>query len=85
MIMMKTALIVADNSGAKVVKCIHVNGSTGYNVAKIGDVIMVSVRTAEPKSDVKVGDKYYALIVRTKAKIFVSAQGNIIGTIYIIA
>jgi large subunit ribosomal protein L14 len=77
MIMMKTSLTVADNSGARVVKCIHVNGSTGNNVAHIGDIVMVSVRSAEPRSDVKIGDKYYALIVRTKSKIHRSDSSNI--------
>jgi len=71
MIHLNTMIPVSDNSGAKIVKCIKVLGSTGKKVATIGDVIAVSVRTADPKSQkkVSVGQVYYAIIVRVKSKV----------------
>lgn len=69
MIQQETELEVADNSGAKVVKCIKVIGGTRRRYATVGDVIICSVREADPDSNVKKGDVKRAVIVRTKRKI----------------
>ena len=67
MIQMQTELNVADNSGAKKVKCIKVLGGSHRKVAHIGDVIRVSIKEIIPNGKVKKGDVYYAVIVRTKS------------------
>lgn len=69
MIQMETALEVADNSGAKRVKCIKVLGGSKKNFAHIGDIIMVSVQDAIPRSKVQKGQKYRAVIVRTSSSL----------------
>lgn len=56
---------VADNSGAKVIQCIKVLGGSGRRYAKIGDLIVASVKQAAPQSKVKSGDVVRAVIVRT--------------------
>ncbi len=66
MIQQETILNVADNSGAKKVCCIKVLGGTRRRYARIGDVIVVSVKEAMPNSKVKKGDVARAVIVRTK-------------------
>ena len=68
MIQMQTRLRVADNSGAKEVQCIKVLGGTRKRTATIGDIIVVSVKDALPKSKVKKGDVAKAVIVRTVHK-----------------
>ena len=65
MIQMETALEVADNSGAKHVKCIKVLGGSKKRTANIGDIIVVSVQDAIPRSKVQKGQKFRAVIVRT--------------------
>lgn len=67
MIQMQSWLKVADNSGAKEVQCIKVLG--GSKIASIGDIIVVSIKSAIPNSKVKKGDKAKAVIVRTIHKI----------------
>ena len=69
MIQQESRLAVADNSGAKEVLCIRVLGGTRRRYALIGDVIVVSVKSAIPGSDVKKGAVSKALIVRTKKEI----------------
>ena len=69
MIQMQSKLKVADNSGAKEVMCIKVLGGTRRRVAGIGDIIVVSIKEALPKSKVKKGDVAKAVIVRTVHKI----------------
>ncbi|MDO5017103.1 MAG: 50S ribosomal protein L14 [Porphyromonas sp.] len=69
MIQQESRLAVADNSGAKEVLCIRVLGGTRRRYASIGDVIVVSVKSAIPGSDVKKGAVSKALIVRTKKEI----------------
>ncbi len=64
MIQKQTRLAVADNSGAKEVQCIKVYGGTGRRYAGVGDVIVVSVKDAEPKGKVKKGEVKRAVIVR---------------------
>jgi large subunit ribosomal protein L14 len=66
MIQEETNLIVADNSGAKRVRCIRVLGGTERRYAGVGDLIVVSVKSAIPGGAVKKGDVSKAVIVRTK-------------------
>jgi large subunit ribosomal protein L14 len=69
MIQQETQLKVADNSGAKRVKCIKVKGGTRRRYAGVGDVIVCSVKEADPEGQVKKGDVVRAVIVRTKSYI----------------
>ena len=57
---------VADNSGAKIIQCIHVLGGTRKKYAQIGDIIVASVKKAEPRKLVKKKDVVRAVIVRQK-------------------
>lgn len=66
MIQMQTTLDVADNSGAKMVRCIKVLGGTKKRTASLGDIIVVSVQKALAGSAVKKGTVLRAVIVRTK-------------------
>ena len=67
MIQQETELEVADNSGAKRVKCFKVLGGTRRRYARIGDIIVCSVKEADPKGSVKKGTVVKAVIVRTKS------------------
>jgi large subunit ribosomal protein L14 len=69
MIQVESILDVADNSGAKTVKCIKVLGGSRRRYATVGDVIVVSIREAMPNSKVRKGDTAKAVIVRTKREI----------------
>ncbi len=64
MIQSGTRLIVADNTGAKHVECFKVLGGTRRRYAYVGDIIVASVKAAEPRGAVKKGDKVRAVIVR---------------------
>ena len=64
MIQQESALRVADNSGARVIKCIRVLGGSGRRYAGVGDVIVATVKQADPGRDVKKGDVVRAVIVR---------------------
>jgi large subunit ribosomal protein L14 len=64
MIQMQTMLTVADNSGAKRVRCIKVLGGTRRRYAYLGDVVVVSINEALPESKVKKGEIKRAVIVR---------------------
>lgn len=66
MIQMQTVLEVADNSGARLVKCIKVLGGSKRRYANIGDVIKVSVKEAIPRGKVSKGSVHHAVVVRTK-------------------
>ena len=66
MIQMQTRLDVADNTGAKVVQCIKVLGGTRRRYARLGDIIVGSVKKAIPGSDVKHGEVVRGVIVRTR-------------------
>ena len=66
MIQPETKLVVADNSGAKEIKCIRVMGGSFRRSGNIGDLIVASVQTATPGGAVKKGDVVKAVIVRTK-------------------
>ncbi|MDR2578634.1 MAG: 50S ribosomal protein L14 [Chitinispirillales bacterium] len=65
MIQVESILNVADNSGAKKVQCIRVLGGTRRRYARVGDVIVVSVKDAIPNGAVKKGTIVRAVIVRT--------------------
>lgn len=69
MVQEETNLVVADNSGAKRVRCIRILGGHDRRYANIGDVIVVSVKAALPNSAVKKGDVSKAVVVRTKKEV----------------
>lgn len=69
MIQQESRLKVADNSGAKEALCIRVLGGTGRRYASVGDIIVVSVKSTIPSSDVKKGAVSKAIIVRTKKEV----------------
>jgi large subunit ribosomal protein L14 len=69
MIQEETNLVVADNSGAKKIRCIRVLGGHDRRYASIGDIIVVSVKSAIPGAGVKKGEVSRAVIVRTKKEI----------------
>lgn len=64
MIQAETRLKVADNSGAKTIECFKVLGGTRRRYAGVGDIVVASVKSAEPRGAVKKGDKVKAVIVR---------------------
>lgn len=66
MIQAESKLKVADNTGAKVIECFKVLGGSRKRYAYIGDIIVASVKSAEPRGSVKKGDKVKAVIVRQK-------------------
>lgn len=66
MIQIYTNLDVADNSGARRIRCIQVMGGSKRRYAHIGDVITASVREALPNSGVKKGEVVKAVVVRTR-------------------
>lgn len=66
MIQPRSILDVADNSGAKKVQCIRVLGSSNKRYARVGDVIVVSVKEAVPDGNIKKGTVAKAVVVRTK-------------------
>jgi large subunit ribosomal protein L14 len=96
MIVMRTNLEVADNSGARRVQCIKVLGGSKRRWASVGDVIVVSIKEAIPRGRVKKGDVHQAVIVRTSkeirrqdgstvrfdrnAAVLISKEGEPIGT-----
>lgn len=96
MIQMQSILDVADNSGAKKVMCIKVLGGSHHMIAHLGDVIVVSIKSALPNGKVKKGEVHRAVIVRTKtgkrridgsnikfasnAVVLLNKQGEPIGT-----
>ena len=69
MVQEQTRLSVADNSGAKKVMCIRVLGGSGKKSATVGDIIVVSVKSAIPNAPVKKGQVSRAVIVRTKKEV----------------
>ena len=66
MVQMESYLKVADNTGAKEIHCIRVLGGSKRKYGNIGDVIVASVRKANPGGTVKKGEVVKAVIVRTK-------------------
>lgn len=96
MLQQESRLAVADNSGAKEVLCIRVLGGTKKRYARIGDVIVVSVKDALPSGNAKKGTVFKAVVVRTKketrrsdgsyirfddnACVLLNGQGEMVGT-----
>lgn len=96
MIQMRSMLEVADNSGAKKVQCIKVSGGSHKRYARIGDVVVVSIKEALPESNLKKGSVAKAVVVRTKketkrpdgsyirfnqnAVVLINAEGDPVGT-----
>ncbi len=66
MIQMQTRLNVADNTGAKELMCVKVLGGTSRRTAGLGDIIVCSIKSVIPGSDMKKGGICRAVIVRTK-------------------
>ncbi|MGB2695101.1 MAG: 50S ribosomal protein L14 [Dehalococcoidia bacterium] len=65
MIQKQTRLHVADNSGAREIMCIQVLGGTRRRYARVGDIIVASVKLAQPGGAVKKGEVVRAVVVRT--------------------
>jgi len=96
MIQPRSILEVADNSGAKRVQCIKVMGGFHKRYARLGDVVVVSVKEAIPEGNIKKGDKAKAVVVRVKkehrrpdgtyirfdqnAVVLINAQNEPVGT-----
>jgi large subunit ribosomal protein L14 len=96
MIQMQSIVTVADNSGAKKIQCIKVLGGSKRKYARIGDLIIASVKEAAPDGNVKKKEVVRAVIVRTKkelrrkdgsyikfdenAAVILSAQNEPVGT-----
>jgi len=96
MIQSESHLEVADNSGARRVQCIKVLGGSKRRYAKVGDVIVVTIKEAIPRGRVKKGEVMKAVVVRTakdiqrsdgttirfdsNAAVLINAQGEPIGT-----
>ena len=96
MIQMRSILDVADNSGAKKVQCVKVLGGSKRKYARLGDVIVVSVKEAMPEGNVKKGSVIKGVVVRTRkesrrpdgsyirfdqnAVVLINAQGEPVGT-----
>ncbi len=66
MIQERSILKVADNSGAKLVRCFRILGGTHHRYAGVGDVVVASVQSAEPRKNVKKKDVVKVLVVRTR-------------------
>jgi large subunit ribosomal protein L14 len=96
MIQVQSKLTVVDNSGAKRVQCIKIMGGSYRRYARIGDIIVVSVKEALPESNIKKGTVAKAVVVRTKkeirrpdgsyikfdqnAVVLINAEGDPVGT-----
>lgn len=70
MIQMKTELVVADNSGAKIVECISPLKASYEKHASVGDIVVVAVKAIDPASKAKKGVVRKAVVVRTKSCIY---------------
>lgn len=96
MIQLRSMLEVADNSGAKRVQCVKVIGGSRRRYARLGDIVVVSVKEALPDSNIKKGSVTKAVVVRTKnatrradgsyirfdqnAVVLINPQGEPVGT-----
>ena len=69
MIQESTRLTIADNSGAKTAECIRVLGGTRRRYARVGDIIVASVKSAIPNGNVKKGQVVKCVVVRTRKEI----------------
>ena len=77
MIQKFTRMKVADNSGARQIMCIQVLGGTRRRYARVGDIIVASVKQAQPGAGVKKGEVVKAVVVRT-AKGWQRSDGSVI-------
>jgi large subunit ribosomal protein L14 len=77
MIQVSTNLEIADNSGARIVKCIKVLGGSRRKYAGLGDIIVVSIKEALPGTKVKKGETARAVVVRT-AREYLRSDGSYI-------
>lgn len=66
MIQLRTMVKVIDNSGAKLLQCLHVLGGSKKRYARIGDVVVGTIKEAEPRKEVKKHDVVRALVVRQR-------------------
>ena len=66
MIQIESRLRVADNTGAREILCIRVRGGSRRRYARVGDIIVATVKSATPGGSVKKGDVVRAVVVRTK-------------------
>jgi large subunit ribosomal protein L14 len=96
MIQVETRLRVADNTGAREILCIRIKGGSRRRYARVGDIIVATVKSATPGGSVKKGDVVRAVVVRTKkefgrkdgtyiafdenAAVLIDNQGNPRGT-----
>jgi large subunit ribosomal protein L14 len=96
MVQLRSILDVADNSGAKRVQCIKVLGGFHRRYARLGDIVVVSVKEALPDSNIKKGSVAKAVVVRTRkeqrrpdgtyirfdqnAVVIINPQGEPVGT-----
>ncbi len=69
MVQVESRLRVADNTGAKVIQCIKVLGGTRRRYARVGDVIVITVKDAIPGGAVKKGEVKKAVVVRTRKEL----------------
>ena len=75
MIQQESRVKVADNSGARELLCIRVLGGSGRRYARVGDLIVATVKEAQPNSPVRKGEVVHAVIVRT-AQPFQRSDGS---------
>ncbi len=68
MIQHMTRVVIADNTGAKKASCIRVLGGSGRRYARVGDLIVITVKDAMPKGSVHKGQVVKAVVVRTKSQ-----------------
>ena len=73
MVQQETRLVVADNTGAKEVLCIKVLGGSKKRYARVGDLIVVTIKKSIPSATLKKGEVHKAVVVRTKKEIFIFA------------
>ena len=66
MVQQETRLVVADNTGAKEVLCIKVLGGSKKRYARVGDLIIVTIKKSIPSATLKKGEVHKAVVVRTK-------------------
>ena len=66
MVQQETRLVVADNTGAKGVLCIKVLGGSKKRYARVGDLIVVTIKKSIPSATLKKGEVHKAVVVRTK-------------------
>ena len=67
MIQERSILKVADNSGAKIIRCFRILGGTRHRYAGIGDIFVASIQEAEPRKPVKKKDVVRAVVIRQRA------------------